>query len=139
MKVNNQLQLFMRPQEIMEMVTESTNRVRLAIELTDLTGEETEITMEQMWQIAKDEAGNFLFAWYLDAESIEKEGVNEPIHIICENKGRYIQFVMADGHHRVVSALAAEEKNGKEQWIPVHYTNIKWRKFPRYKKYFDRI
>jgi len=128
----------MRPQEIINMVTESTNRIRLAIELTELTGEDTEITMDQMWQIAQDEASDFLFAWYLDAESIEKDGVNEPVHIIIENGLNGIEFVMADGHHRVVSALAAEEKNGQSQWIPICYTNIKWRQFPRYKKYFDK-
>ena len=111
----NQLRMFMRPGEIKEQMWPADYDPRL-----DGPGEQG---MQHMWSEKHDEN------WISDMDvEVEREGVKTPVTIMHDNPGWAGDPVgarasgkplLANGHHRVQAAHAAERHTGNASWIPV--------------------
>lgn len=114
----DQLRMFMRPQEVMDYVTDSLdaedyNDGNFASIDDVWRGKEQEVEQDPYFQDLK--------------KAIKVEGVHKPIelaHDIYRPSSDHRSVFMSDGHHRVVIAKQLEEETGKHYYLPVtHYSH----------------
>jgi len=110
-----QLRMFMRPREVMALVTESVDRpVGLSSTVSSTPG----WTMEKVWEGKRKDLDDSHAGL---EEDVEIHGVQKPITIVPPHKENPEGYTMGQGHHRVVAAEMAEDATGDEQYIPVQY------------------
>lgn len=114
---NDQLRMFMRPDEITGLVEDSVDRRQAEVEEHRFRPAQT---MENLWKNKMSEVEKITQHQEL-AASVEKSGVMRPVTIMppTEKEG----WTMGEGHHRVMAAKRAEEKTGKQQYVPVVYSS----------------
>ena len=114
---SDQLRMFMRPDEITELVEDSVDRRQAEVEEHHFRPAQT---MENLWKNKMSEVEKIPQHRVL-AASIEKVGVFRPVTIMPPTKRE--GWTMGEGHHRVMAAKKAEEKTGKQQYVPVVYSS----------------
>lgn len=103
-----QLKMFMTPNEIIGSVDDSVDR-------------NDEEDLDQLWEMKESELDNSPDYKKLK-ESVNEEGVKRPVTLTTNYGGKGTLF-MGDGHHRVVAAYQKQEKTGRQQYVPVIYSN----------------
>ena len=115
----DQLRMFMRPGEIMNMVTDSPDR-----HSGDTMGDHWDVKAQQ---VAEEPEFQQL------KRSIKKHGVKSPVSVYVDFTpwedsegsdswtGSVHPFALNDGHHRVVIADQLERETGKHVYLPVTY------------------
>ena len=111
-----QLRMFMRPHEVMGLVTESVDRPTKREQSFGLS---VSRTMEQLWEGKRKDLGDSHAGL---EEDVERHGVEKPITIVPPHEEWNPEgYTMGQGHHRVVAAEMAEKETGAEQYLPVQY------------------
>lgn len=103
-----QLKMFMTPNEIIGSVDDSVDR-------------NDEEDIDQLWEMKESELDNSPEYSNLK-KSVNEEGVKRPVTLTTNYGGKGTLF-MGDGHHRVVAAYQKQEKTGRQQYVPVIYSN----------------
>lgn len=103
-----QLKMFMTPNEIIGSVDDSVDR-------------NDDEDLDQLWEMKESELDNSPDYAKLK-ESVNEEGVKRPVTLTTNYGGKGTLF-MGDGHHRVVAAYQKQEKTGRQQYVPVIYSN----------------
>lgn len=103
-----QLKMFMTPNEIIARVDDSVDR-------------NDEEDIDQLWEMKESELDNSPEYSNLK-KSVNEEGVKRPVTLTTNYGGKGTLF-MGDGHHRVVAAYQKQEKTGRQQYVPVIYSN----------------
>lgn len=110
-----QLRMFLRPDEVVNLVDSSVDQQE-----DYLTGYKQ--TVDDLWKDKREELDKFVTYSRL-VPSIKKHGIQRPITIVPPDEYDISkEFVMGEGHHRVMAAKALEEETGKEVYIPVVYS-----------------
>ena len=109
-----QLRMFMRPREVMDLVTESVDRPTARERSYGLPVRKS---MEDVWEWKKEEALERGLA-----SNVGIHGVQRPITIVPPHKEwNPTGYTMGQGHHRVAAAKVVEDESGSEYYIPVQY------------------
>lgn len=109
---HDQLRMFMRPQEIINLVTSSIDQE------TNWDDETEDQPLEGLWNQKRAEV-NRSVTWKYLKPSITAEGVKRPITIVPGSDKYEPPYMMGEGHHRVMAADEVEKETGKEVYIPV--------------------
>lgn len=108
----DQLRMFMRPQEIINLVTSSIDQE------TNWDDETKDQPLEELWNQKRAEVNKSVT--YKDLKpSITYHGVKRPITIVPGVDKHEPSYMMGEGHHRVMAADEVEKETGKEIYIPV--------------------
>lgn len=109
-----QLRMFMRPREVMDLVTESVDRPTNRFVIDGLPARKS---MEDVWKQKGEEA----LARGL-TNNIKVHGVQKPITIVPPHEEwNPTGYTMGQGHHRVAAAKFLEDASDSEYYIPVQY------------------
>lgn len=112
---SEQLRMFMRPREVIDLVTESVDRP---------------YAREQAWGLPLSRTVKDVWDWKraetrVDArlsDHVKIHGVQKPITIVPPHEEwNPTGYTMGQGHHRVAAAEMAEDASGNEYYIPVQY------------------
>lgn len=110
----NQLKLFMRPNEIMDTITDSIDVGMVDVQ-TRMTKKQPKI-MKEVWSRKRRELRGKQYSGL--TESIKQHGVIRPI-TIQDIPGEPLR--VGQGHHRIVASAKVEKETGRQIYIPVVY------------------
>lgn len=110
-----QLRMFMRPREVMDLVTDSVDRPTARERSYGLPVRKS---MEDVWEWKREETrvkGKL-------SDDVKIHGVRRPITVVPPHEEwNPTGYTMGQGHHRVTAAEMAEDASGGEYYIPVQY------------------